>query len=80
MTDVALSRREFTQIRARVAEGLDGEVVEIGFGSGRNVPHYPVGVARVRAVDPATVGRALAAKRVAASAVPVEYVGLDGQE
>jgi ubiquinone/menaquinone biosynthesis C-methylase UbiE len=33
----------------------------------------------VRAVDPATVGQQLAAKRVAASPVPVEYVGLDGQ-
>jgi ubiquinone/menaquinone biosynthesis C-methylase UbiE len=33
----------------------------------------------VLAVDPATVGRALAARRVAASPVPVDYVGLDGQ-
>jgi len=30
------------------------------------------------AVEPATAGRKLAAKRVAASTVPVEYVGLDG--
>jgi len=52
----------------------------VGFGSGRNVPHYPPSVKRVRAVDPATVGRKLAAKRVAASAVPVEYLGLDGQD
>jgi ubiquinone/menaquinone biosynthesis C-methylase UbiE len=34
----------------------------------------------VRAVDPATVGRKLAEKRVAASSVPVEYVGLDGED
>jgi ubiquinone/menaquinone biosynthesis C-methylase UbiE len=79
LTDVALSGREFRRIRQRVAAGLEGEVVEIGFGSGRNVPHYPASVARVRAVDPATVGRKLAAKRVEASLVPVEYVGLDGQ-
>lgn len=61
-------------------EGLSGEVLEVGFGSGRNVPHYPAGVSRVRAVEPATAGRGLAAKRVAASAVPVEYVGLDGED
>ena len=78
--DVALGGRAFAALRARVASGLKGEVLEVGFGSGRNVPHYPSAVSRVRAVDPATYGRALAAKRVAASPVPVEYVGLDGEE
>jgi ubiquinone/menaquinone biosynthesis C-methylase UbiE len=80
ITDLALSGREFAVIRARVCAGLDGEVLEVGFGSGRNVAHYPAAVTRVRAVDPATAGRSLAAKRVAASSVPVEYVGLDGEQ
>jgi ubiquinone/menaquinone biosynthesis C-methylase UbiE len=78
VTDVLLRNREFTAIRARVCAGLQGEVLEVGFGSGRNVPHYPASVTRVRAVDPATLGRELAAERVAASPVPVEYIGLDG--
>jgi ubiquinone/menaquinone biosynthesis C-methylase UbiE len=77
--DVALSGRQFARLRARVAAQLDGEVLEVGFGSGRNVPYYPPAVKRVRAVDPAMVGRRLAAKRIAATSVPVEYVGLDGQ-
>lgn len=59
--------------------GLQGEVLEIGFGSGLNVPHYPAGITRVRAIDPATVGRKLAARRTAASPVPVDFVGLDAQ-
>ena len=59
---------------------LDGDVLEVGFGSGRNVPHYPTQVTKVWAVDPATVGRRLAAGRVAASPVPVDYVGLDGEQ
>ena len=80
VTDLALSGREFARIRARVCAGLSGEVLEVGFGSGRNVPHYAAAVSRVRAVDPATAGRALAAKRVAASPVPVAYVGLDGEQ
>ena len=42
------------------------------------MPHYPSDVNRVLAVDPALVGRKLAAGRVSASSVPVEYVGLDG--
>ncbi len=77
--DHDLGGDEFAKIRGRVAAGLTGEVLEVGFGSGLNVPLYPSAVHRVQAVDPATVGRKLAAKRVAASAVPVEYVGLDGQ-
>jgi SAM-dependent methyltransferase len=79
LTELIMRRRELTPIRARVAASLDGDVLEVGFGSGLNVPHYPPAVTQVRAVDPATVGRRLAAKRVASSSVPVEYVGLDGQ-
>jgi ubiquinone/menaquinone biosynthesis C-methylase UbiE len=78
-TDRVMDRGELRRIRARVAAELRGEVLEVGFGSGLNVSYYPQAVTRVRAVDPATVGRKLAAKRVAASGVPVEYVGLDGQ-
>lgn len=77
--DLALSGRQFTKLRAAVASQLEGEVLEVGFGSGRNVPHYPPAVKRVRAVDPAVAGRKLAAKRIAASSVPVEYIGLDGE-
>jgi ubiquinone/menaquinone biosynthesis C-methylase UbiE len=80
LVDVVLGGKAFRRIRERVCTGLAGEVLEVGFGSGRNVPHYPAAVTRVRAVDPATAGRALAAERVAASPVPVEYVGLDGEQ
>ena len=78
ITNVLLDNKEFGKVRQRVASGLSGEVLEIGFGSGLNVPYYPLTVRRVRAGDPATVGRKLAAGRVAASPVPVEYIGLDG--
>jgi SAM-dependent methyltransferase len=79
VTELVMRRQEFVPIRARVAAGLDGEVLEVGFGSGLNVPYYPPTIARVLAVDPATAGRKLAAERVAASQVPVQYLGLDGQ-
>lgn len=78
-TNIVLGGSEFARVRARVAAGLEGEVLEVGFGSGLNVPHYPPEVKHVQAIDPATAGRKLAAKRVAASPVPIEYAGLDGQ-
>ncbi len=79
LVDVALGRG-VDPIRARVAAALEGTVVEVGFGSGRNVPHYPTTVQRVVAIDPSLVGRRLAARRLAASPVPVEFAGLDGQD
>jgi len=79
ITNVTLNNRECARIRQRVTAGLTGEVLEVGFGSGLNVPYYPAEVTRVRAVDPATAGRKLAAGRLAASPVPVEFAGLDGQ-
>jgi SAM-dependent methyltransferase len=77
--DVACGLKASDPLRRRVCDGLAGEVVEIGFGSGLNVPFYPPGVARVAAVEPADVGWKLAAKRVAASPVAVRRAGLDGQ-
>lgn len=65
--------------RARAVDGLGGRVVEIGFGSGLNVEHYPSGVDSVLAVEPAEVAWRLASPRVAACGVPVEHAGTDGQ-
>jgi len=79
LTDRVMRGGEFDRLRARVMAGLAGEVLEVGFGSGLNMRHYPPAVKRVLAVDPAALGRKLAARRVAASAVPVEYIGTDAQ-
>jgi ubiquinone/menaquinone biosynthesis C-methylase UbiE len=78
--DVMLGAKAMRPLRERVAADLTGAVLEVGFGSGLNVPYYPASVSHVHAIDPATVGRRLAANRVAASPVPVDYLGLDGAE
>jgi ubiquinone/menaquinone biosynthesis C-methylase UbiE len=77
--NVACNLEQAKAQRRRVCEGLSGEVVEIGFGSGLNVPFYPPAVERVAAVEPAEVGWRLASKRVRESSIPVQRAGLDGQ-
>ena len=67
------------RLRERACAPLTGRVVEIGFGSGLNVPHYPAAVTRVDAVDPSEVAWHLASDRVAAAAVPVTWTGRDAQ-
>jgi SAM-dependent methyltransferase len=66
-------------LRRRVCSGLAGDVIEIGFGSGLNVPFYPAAVTAVAAVEPSDLSWKLARDRVAAAAVPVSRSGLDGQ-
>ena len=79
LVDAACGMRVNDPLRRRVCDGLTGEVVEIGFGSGLNVPFYPPAVARVAAVEPADAGWRLAGRRLAATHVPVARAGLDGQ-
>lgn len=67
------------RIRSRVCAPLHGQVVEIGFGSGLNLAHYPPTVERVHAIEPSAQARRLAEPRVAAGRVPVSFDGLDGQ-
>jgi ubiquinone/menaquinone biosynthesis C-methylase UbiE len=67
------------QWRSDVTTGLSGRVVEIGFGSGLNLEHYPTEVTTVLAVEPSAVARRLSAARVPVNGVAVEHVGLDGQ-
>jgi ubiquinone/menaquinone biosynthesis C-methylase UbiE len=78
IVDKACGMKVTDPLRRRVCEGLAGEVVEVGFGSGLNVPFYPSAVTQVVAVEPADVGWKLAAKRLRDSNVPVRRSGLDG--
>ena len=66
-------------VRTRACEGLHGEVLEIGFGTGPNVPYFPPGIDRVLTVEPSAKCVELAAGRIAASSIPITPAGLDAQ-
>jgi SAM-dependent methyltransferase len=77
--NTACRARYLEPLRRQVCAGLAGEVVELGFGSGLNVPFYPAAVTRVAAIEPADGGWRLAAGRVAAAGAVISRAGLDGQ-
>ncbi len=79
IVNAACGMKSSEPLRERVCAGLTGDVVEIGFGSGLNIPFYPDRVERVTAVEPSDVGWKLANKRVTATSIPVQRAGLDGQ-
>ena len=79
LVDRACGTGELRRWRKQVTAGLSGTVVEIGFGSGLNVPAYPPEVHLVYAVEPALTARRLAQDRIAASHVRVEHVALRGE-
>jgi ubiquinone/menaquinone biosynthesis C-methylase UbiE len=67
------------ELRQEVCRGLSGRVLELGFGGGLNVGSYPATVTAVDAVEPSDLGWELSRERRAASSLPIERVGLDGQ-
>lgn len=79
MVDLCCGLSDIDKLREPVCTGLEGDVLEIGFGSGLNVPHYPSAVHSVTAVEPSDVAWRLAGKRVGRSPVEVRRQGLDGQ-
>ena len=79
MVERALSTGDVRRERTLACEGLSGRVLEVGFGSGLNLPHLPAAVTSVDAVEPSDLGWSMSAARRSAAAVPVSRVGLDGQ-
>lgn len=66
--------------RAKIVPLAKGRVVEIGIGSGLNLPHYnPAQVTSVTGIDPdAHIWKRSAARR-AAAAFPIDRIGLSGE-
>jgi ubiquinone/menaquinone biosynthesis C-methylase UbiE len=66
--------------RKKALGGVSGTVLEVGFGSGLNLPFYSRDVRRLVAVDPSREGAKLARKRIADAQFPVEYLPVGGEQ
>jgi ubiquinone/menaquinone biosynthesis C-methylase UbiE len=78
--DKVMSREELNVQRRESLTGLSGEILEVGFGSGLNLPYYPKEVIKILALDPSTTARRLAQKRIDSINIAVEFVGLTGED
>jgi ubiquinone/menaquinone biosynthesis C-methylase UbiE len=65
------------EARAALLEGIAGTVVEIGAGTGRNLPHYPPTVDRLVLTEPSPVMRDQLRTRLAEVAPPFEVEIVD---
>lgn len=77
--NLAMSSKAMQEERRRCLEPIRGDVLEVGFGTGLNLPHYPATVTRVVGIDPSQTSARLARKRIAASPFPVETIGLSAE-
>ena len=73
--DTEVTRAE----RAALVPLATGVVLEIGVGSGLNLPYYGDGVRRLYALDPSAALKEMAAARLEAAPFPVDLVGLGAE-
>jgi ubiquinone/menaquinone biosynthesis C-methylase UbiE len=80
LTDLAMRSREATRYRLQVVPAACGTVLEIGVGSGLNLPFYGIGVDRLIALDPSEELLRMARKKADAAPFPVEFLARSSEE
>lgn len=66
--------------RQKVVPQAEGRVLEVGIGSGLNLPFYdPSKVEKLWGLEPAEEIRRMAEKKAAGAGFPVEFIGLPGE-
>jgi ubiquinone/menaquinone biosynthesis C-methylase UbiE len=78
--DVAMRNEETTRLRAAWIPQAHGEVLEVGIGSGLNLPFYSSDVRRVYGVDPSVELQRMARKRAMAEPIEVEFLSQSAEE
>ncbi len=78
--DVAMRNEETTRLRAAWIPQAYGEVLEVGIGSGLNLPFYSSDVRRVYGVDPSVELQRMARKRVITKPIEVEFLTQSAEE
>ena len=80
LLNTSMADKSLEEFRPKVLAKARGHVLEIGFGSGLNLPFYPKNVARLTAVDINPGMEKFARKVMADSPVKVELLVINGEE
>ena len=72
---LAMRNKTAREERARFVPQVSGKVLEVGIGSGLNLPYYTTDVERVVGIDPSQELWQMARRRVAQATFPVEFLG-----
>ncbi|MEO6726020.1 MAG: class I SAM-dependent methyltransferase [Blastocatellia bacterium] len=79
LLDWTLGNPAMGKHRRRALEPARGTTLEIGFGTGLNLPHYPSAVTHLTVIDSENMLRGLVARRMAECSIPVTKMKLDAQ-
>ncbi|HSR68511.1 MAG TPA: class I SAM-dependent methyltransferase [Acidobacteriota bacterium] len=79
LMDWSMRRESIRGQRRETLQGLSGRVLEIGFGTGLNLPHYPDEVRLLEAVDVNPGMSRLARQRLQETSLKVQHHSLDGE-
>ena len=79
LCDFLLNKSLLARQRRALLAAAHGDVLEIGFGTGLNLPYYPQGVHKVSAVDPNPGMHRLAQKRIKKTRIEVDQHVLGGE-
>jgi SAM-dependent methyltransferase len=79
LCDFLLSRPHVARQRRALLAEVAGTVLEIGFGTGLNLPHYPDHIRRLTAIDPSNAMHRLARSRLRRSRIEVEHRAVGGE-
>jgi ubiquinone/menaquinone biosynthesis C-methylase UbiE len=79
LLELSMSSKSLTAYRQQLLQVVSGDVLEIGFGTGLNLPHYPKAVTSLTTLDPNEGMGAIAQKRIDNSPIPVQTQLISGE-